>query len=203
MSDVVLSVARDQLTRMRAMTAMYHRRFYSDVWLTASLFVATFAASEWVPRVAVALPFIALLGAIITAFDASYLIFARQYAARLESLINRRIGAEVLVGSRLEDTYLFPLDRPKIVTIAPGDGFSWFGWVTASFTALGIIGYILGLFLALDAVSTTTATVWLLVALLPLTVATLAVGLWWFAGGEGERRLRSVLDAAFGPGQGR
>ncbi len=200
MSEVALAVARDQLGRMRGMTAMYHRRFYSDVWLTAALYFGVFAVAELgADGAVVVLPFIALFGATITAFDASYLVFARQYASRLEVYINERIGEEVLIGGRLEDTYLFPLDRPKVVTIAAGSGFSWFGWVTVSYTAMGIIGYLFGMVLALEAIATTAAVVWLLVALLPLTAATLVVGLWWFVGGEGEARLRSQLDAVFGP----
>ena len=37
-----------------------------------------------------------------------------------------------------------------------------------------------------------------LIALAALTVLTLAVGMWWFVAGEGERRLKAVLDDAFG-----
>ena len=36
-----------------------------------------------------------------------------------------------------------------------------------------------------------------LMPLLTLTAASLAVGLWWFVGGEGERRLAKVLDNEF------
>jgi uncharacterized membrane protein YiaA len=198
-TDVVLAVARDQLGRMRAMTALYHRRFFADIWLTVAVYLGVLAAGHLgaEPMFAM-LAFVALFGAVVTAFDASYLIFARQYAARLETFINDRIGTDVLVGARLESAYLFPLDASKVVTIRFGRDFSWFGFVTVFFTFLGAAGYALGVVLALDALATAAARGWYLAALAPITVAALGTGVWWFAGGTGERRLRGVLDASFG-----
>jgi hypothetical protein len=37
-----------------------------------------------------------------------------------------------------------------------------------------------------------------LISLFAMTLGALSVGWWWFVGGEGERRLRSILDASFG-----
>ena len=37
-----------------------------------------------------------------------------------------------------------------------------------------------------------------LAVLFGTTAVALIVGLWWFATGEGERRLKAVLDARFG-----
>ena len=87
------TVAERQLRRMRGMTALYHRRFFADVWLTLLTWLGVFAAGDLGSGLAfVALPFIALFGAVITAFDASYLIFARHYAAALERYLNRDLG---------------------------------------------------------------------------------------------------------------
>ena len=46
--------------------------------------------------------------------------------------------------------YLFPLNRTKIVTIAVGHGFSWFGYVTVFFTLLGMAAYGFGLGIGLS-----------------------------------------------------
>jgi hypothetical protein len=201
--DDALRVAGNQLARMRGMTALYHRRFFGDVRATAGALLAVFAVGFLgAPAMFAFVPFIALAGACQTAFDASYLIFARQYAARLESFINRRVGEDVLVAARLEDAYLFPLDRRKIVTLAMGGGFSWFGFMTAFITALGILAFLVGAGLAVDHLAEVGA--WAIVSYLTvlalLTGGALVTGLWWFVGGEGERRLRAILDDSFGPG---
>ena len=50
-----------------------------------------------------AIPIVALIGAAQTAFDASYLIFSRQYATRLEHMLNRELGRDILIAHRLEE----------------------------------------------------------------------------------------------------
>jgi hypothetical protein len=134
--------------------------------------------------------------------DASYLIFSRHYATRLERLVNRELGRDVLVAHRMEDSYLFPLDRPKMVTLTVAGGhFTWFGFMTALYTAAGIGVYATGLTLALDVIGTEVsirAGVLYLIVLAVATIGALVTGAWWFAAGEGERRLRTVLDDAFG-----
>lgn len=196
------AIAAEQLRRMRGMTALYHRQFFSDIRFTVTILLAVFATGLLgaEPMFMAAAP-VALLGGAQTAFDASYLIFARHYASRLETRLNASAGEELLVASQLEDAYLFPLDRRKVVTIAAGDGFSWFGFMTLLYTVLGISAFVAGVVAsaanATDAVGTSWMTAYF-VALGALTAATIAVGWWWFWGGEGERRLRQVLDRAFG-----
>jgi hypothetical protein len=178
------------------MTAFYHRRFFADVWLTLLTWLGVLVAGDLGSGLAfVALPFIALFGAVITAFDASYLIFARHYAAALERYLNRSIGETVLVASELEDAYLFTLRERKVVTI--GRDFTWFGFVTVFFTVLGGVGYALGVHLGLRAIDGQPATGLFLGVLAAITAASLATGLWWFVAGTGERRLTEILDAAF------
>lgn len=197
-----VTVAREQLARMRGMNAAYHRRFFSDIRYTTVLILAVFAAGYAIDRrLLLAVPVLALMGAVQTAFDASYLIFSRHYSSRLEQLINRKIGSEVLVAHRMEDVYLFPLDRRKIVTLAIGaGGFTWFGFVTAFYTVIGIGAYVAGVAGALPVIGNelgvNAGTIYL-IGLASVTVATVAVGIWWFPGGEGERRLRAVLDHSF------
>lgn len=202
--EAKLQLAAQQLARMRGMTALYHKRFFADTRFVLLVVLALLAVGFLgAPELFAAVPLVALLGACQTAFDASYLIFARQYAASLEGYLNRHLGEEVLVAARLEDAYLFPLDRRKVVTLAFGGGFSWFGFMTALYTGAGVVAYVTGLALAVP-VLRDEAAAWLapyLIVLGVLTAAALVGGLWWFVGGAGERRLRRILDEAFGPGR--
>ena len=192
------AVAERQLRRMRGMTALYHRRFFADVWLTLLTWLGVLVAGDLGSGLAfVALPFVALFGAVLTAFDASDLILARHHAAALERYINRDLGETVLVASELEDAYLFTLRDRKVVTI--GSNFTWFGFVTVFFTLLGGTGFALGVHLGLGAIEGLPATGLFLGVLGAMTAAALVTGLWWFVGGTGERRLTDILDAVFPP----
>ncbi len=200
--DHDITIALQQLGRMRGMNALYHRQFFSDVRFTAVLILALFVAGAAIDRwLFLAVPFVALLGAASTAFDASYLIFSRQYATRLERFINRRVGSAVLIAHELENAYLFPLDRTKIVTLRFGGDFTWFGFMTAFYTLLGVAAYLTGLVLSLDVLSESgRADIGFayLATLAIFTVGSLAVGAWWFVAGTGEERLQGTLDNSFG-----
>ncbi|MDH3729591.1 MAG: hypothetical protein OES13_00495 [Acidimicrobiia bacterium] len=195
-------LAASQLRRMRGMTALYHRLFFSDVRFTIVALLAVFAAgSAGVEPMFLAAAPIALLGGAQTAFDASYLIFARHYAVRLEARLNKSAGEDVLIAGKLEDSYLFPLGERKLVAVATGPGFSWFGYMTILYTVLGISAFVAGIAAsaaqAFDVIGSQWAAVYLGVLGL-LTATTMAVGWWWFPGGEGERRLTKILDDSFG-----
>lgn len=182
------------------MTRFYHERFFSDTRFTAIAVLVLLLVGWWgVPHAFLLVPIMALVGANQTAFDASYLYFARHYAARLEAEINRRAGRPLLVGSEMEDAYLFPLSATRLVGVAGGAGFSWFGWMTILYTMLGIGAYVAGLVLGwstlLDAGGTWTAGY--LAALASVTLASLGVGWWWFVAGAGEARLRAILDRSY------
>jgi hypothetical protein len=198
--DDSVNLAAQQLARMRGMNAAYHQRFFSDVRFTLALELLLFAAGYAIdPRLFLAIPVVALVGAAQTAFDASYLIFSRQYATRLEQHLNATTGSDVLVAHKLEDAYLFPLDTRKVVTMPVGSPGTWFGFMTFFYTALGIGAYLSGLIAAwpvLINADRRAISALYLVSLGALTLAALVVGSRWFVGGEGERRLRDVLDAA-------
>ncbi len=200
--DPDISIALQQLSRMRGMNALYHRQFFSDIRFTTVTVLALFVAGAAIDRwIFLAVPFVALLGATSTAFDASYLIFSRQYATRLEGFINERVGTEVLIAHELEDAYLFPIDRTKIVTLRFGPDFTWFGFMTAFYTLLGVGAYLTGLALSLDVLSGSgRADIGFayLATLAVFTLGSLGVGAWWFVGGTGEERLKAVLDRRFG-----
>ncbi|MCB2223618.1 MAG: hypothetical protein KQH83_05520 [Actinobacteria bacterium] len=199
--DDATRLAAGQLARMRGMTRMYHERFFSDVRFTTIAGLALLAAGWWgVPEAFLLVPVVALMGAVATAFDASYLLFARHYAAALEQHLNGSVGRQVLVASHLEDAYLFPLGRRKVVTVAWGGGFSWFGFVTVFLTFCGAALFGFGLALGWP-VLTGHGRGWAVAYLGTLGAAllgALAAGVWWFPLGAGERRLRAVLEARFG-----
>jgi len=190
-----------QLSRMRGMTAMYHRRFFLDVNLTTVLILVLFVVGWWgVEQAFLLVPVVALIGAVQTAFDSSYLVFARWYAAYLERYLNERVGERIHVAAELEDAYLFELGAPKIVTIPIGGGFTWFSYVTIFYTVVGAFAYLFGLVLGWDTLMAAPLPVILLysLGLYGMTIASLLVGIWWFVGGKGERRLQRVLEGRFG-----
>jgi hypothetical protein len=201
MMDDTTRIAAQQLGRMRGMTRYYHEQFFSDVRYSTLATAALLLVGWWqVPEAFLLVPLVALIGAAQTAFDASYLIFARQYAARLEQRINADLGDDVLVAAELEATYLFPLDERKIVTARFGADFTWFGFMTLFYTAIGIGSYVFGAALALP-VLRDHDPLWgvaYTIVLVGLTLASLIIGSWWFVEGEGERRLATVLDDKFG-----
>lgn len=184
------------------MNAKYHARFFADVRYSVTACLGLFVVAAAVDgRLMALIPVVALIGAAQTAFDASYLIFSRQYATRLERWLNHELGTEVLVANRLEDAYLFPLDKPKVVTLAWGGDFSWFGFMTAFYTVIGASVYTVGLVGGAAAIASSSRLLGVsyLLAMGLITLVTLAVGWWWFPGGVGERRLRQILDEAFPP----
>lgn len=198
--DHDIRLATEQLARMRAMTGYYHRRFFADTRFTlvVGLGVVVVAAAVEPGFVAVLAP-VALLGAAQTAFDASYLTFARHYARALEGWLNRRAGTDVLVAAGLEDTYLYPLDRPKLVAIALDRAPTWFGVMTALYTLAGVAAYAFGMWATWEALGGGRSARLYVAVLGVVTALALVAGLWWFVGGVGERRLRAVLDPVFGP----
>lgn len=183
------------------MTRYYHERFFSDVRYTSTLVVGLLVVGWWqVPEAFLLVPVVALLGANQTAFDASYLIFARQYAAVLESDLNSSLRKSVLVAAEMEDRYLFPLDKPKIVTARFGADFSWFGWVTLLYTALGLLAGAGGLALGWSTLNDAGAawTFFYVGSLGSLLAISAVLGGWWFIGGAGEKRLRDVFAESYG-----
>ena len=190
-----------QLSRMRGMTAMYHRRFFFDVNLTTALILVLFVVGWWEAEPAFLLvPVVALIGAVQTAFDSSYLVFARWYAAYLERYLNEQVGERIHVAAELEDAYLFELGTPKIVTIPIAGGFTWFSYVTIFYTVIGVFAYLFGLALGWESLTSAPLPITILYTcgLFGLTILSLLVGIWWFVGGKGERQLQQVLDGRFG-----
>jgi len=87
---------------MRGMTRYYHERFFADARFSTAGILALFVIGFWdVPAAFLLVPPLAVLAATQTAFDASYLIQARHYAARLEQYLNTQAGERILVAAEL------------------------------------------------------------------------------------------------------
>ena len=190
-------LAAKQLARMRGMNRFYHERFFSDVRFASLAIIALFVVGAWEVQLAFLLiPPVALMAAVQTAFDASYLMFSRQYSTALEKQLNSVVGANVLVAHEMEERYLFPLDKQKVVTLASGADFTWFGYVTAFYTVLGAAAFGFGLALGWGLL-TDVHVIWTfsyLAMLAVLLFSSLIVGWWWFVGGVGEKRLAAVVQ---------
>jgi hypothetical protein len=186
---------------MRGMTRYYHEQFFADVRNTTILvFGLLIIGWAGIEEAFLLVPVAALLGGNQTAFDASYLHFARHYAATLESDLNEGVREKLLVGADLEDTYLYPLNKRKLVTAHLGSGFSWFGWMTLLYTLTGALAFGAGIALGWPVLVTAGNgwQVFYLAAIGGIATASLVIGRWWFVSGVGERRLREVLDTEFG-----
>ena len=194
------AVLSDQLGRMRGMTRFYHERFFADTRFVTVAVISLFVAGwAFAPEAFLLIPVAALIGANQTAFDASYLIFARSYAERLETAINEAHGMNGLVASRLEDTYLFPLRTRKVVTVPLTGNQTWFSWMTIFYTLAGMVAAGFGLALGWPTLESHGAG-WVIsyTASLGLaTFASLGLGYRWFVSGEGEARLQEVLNQEF------
>ena len=191
------TLAANQLARMRGMNRYYHERFFSDIRFTTTLIVGLLSLGFWdVPLAFLLIPPVALLGAASTAFDASYLIFSRHYSEALERHLNASVGRDVLVAHEMENRYLFPINGRKVVTASFNRDFSWFGFMTLLYTAMGVVAFCFGLALGWQALFDAGSgwAVAYLVSLGVLLAATVAAGLWWFVMGTGERRLAAVLQ---------
>lgn len=180
------------------MTRHYHTRFFADTRYTAVGVIALLVIGFWsVPEAFLLIPVVALLGANQTAFDASYLFMARRYAAALEDEINGAMRRRILVGAELENRYLVPLDSRRLVGVAFGRDFSWFGWMTVLYAMLGMLAYVAGVWFAWDVLDG-ASQVFYLVSLGALTDASITIGWWWFVSGAGDVRLDEVLETRFG-----
>ena len=135
------------------------------------------------------IPFVSLFGAVLLSFHAHYLIFTRNYSQFLEEKINKINGNDVLIGHKLENSYLFPIQDRKIVVAKLGTDFTWFSFVTLFITFFGISAYIFALreliFIKYD--------VFYIFFLLLITLVTLFFGIWWFLLGNGEKKLEKVF----------
>ena len=184
-----LNILNSQLTRMRQMNNFYHKQFLLDLRLLFFFTVIFFYLSRTNINALLIIPFISLFGAVLLSFHAHYLIFSRNYSQFLEEKINKINGNDVLIGHKLENSYLFPIQDRKIVVAKLGTDFTWFSFVTLFITFLGISAYIF----ALRELIIMKYDVFYIYFLLLITLVTLFIGIWWFLLGNGEKKLEKVF----------
>ena len=184
-----LNILNSQLTRMRQMNNFYHKQFLLDLRLLFFFTIIFFYLSRTNINALLIVPFISLFGAVLLSFHAHYLIFTRNYSQFLEEKINKITGNDVLIGHKLENSYLFPIQHRKIVVAKLGSDFTWFSFVTLFITFLGISAYIF----ALRELIIMKYDVIYLFFLVLITLVTLFVGIWWFLLGNGEKKLEKVF----------
>jgi len=184
-----LNILNSQLTRMRQMNNFYHKQFLLDLRLLFFFTVIFFYLSRTNINALQIIPFISLFGAVLLSFHAHYLIFTRNYSQFLEEKINKINGNDVLIGHKLENSYLFPIQDRKIVVAKLGTDFTWFSFVTLFITFLGISAYIF----ALRELIIIKYDVFYIYFLLLITSVTLFIGIWWFLLGNGEKKLEKVF----------
>jgi len=184
-----LNILNSQLTRMRQMNNFYHKQFLLDLRLLFFFTVIFFYLSRTNINALLIIPFVSLFGAVLLSFHAHYLIFSRNYSQFLEEKINKINGNDVLIGHKLENSYLFPIQDRKIVVAKLGTDFTWFSFVTLFITFLGISAYIF----ALRELIIIKYDVFYIYFLLLITLVTLFIGIWWFLLGNGEKKLEKVF----------
>jgi len=184
-----INILNSQLTRIRQMNNFYHKQFLLDVRLLFFFTVIFFYLSRTNINALLIIPFLSLFGSVLLSFHAHYLIFTRNYSQFLEEKINKINGNDVLIGHKLENSYLFPIQDRKIVVAKLGSDFTWFGFVTLFITFLGISAYIF----ALRELIIMKYDVIYLFFLVLITLVTLFVGIWWFLLGNGEKKLEKVF----------
>jgi len=184
-----LNILNSQLTRIRQMNNFYHKQFLLDVRLLFFFTIIFFYLSASNINALLIIPFISLFGSVLLSFHAHYLIFTRNYSQLLEEKINKITGKDILIGHKLENSYLFPIQDKKIVVAKLGIDFTWFGFVTLFITFLGISAYIY----ALREIIIMKYAVIYLVFLVLITLVTLFFGIWWFLLGNGEKKLEKVF----------
>ncbi len=112
-----INILNSQLTRIRQMNNFYHKQFLLDVRLLFFFTVIFFYLSRTNINALLIIPFISLFGSVLLSFHAHYLIFTRNYSQFLEEKINKIIGNDLLIGHKLENSYLFPIQDRKIVVV--------------------------------------------------------------------------------------
>jgi len=185
-----ITLFNDQLKRMRQMNKFYHEQFLIDVryYFLISLVVLLFSFSQ--NKVFYLIPIVSLLGSVILAFHAYFLIFSRHYSEYLENKINNLLDSDTFITHKLENRYFFPINDKKIVVAKIGKDFSYFGFVTLFITFLGLAQYFYGMynvFYVLD-------NFIFVISMAIITLVTFIYGFYWFVNNEGEKRLQNEYE---------
>lgn len=185
-----ITLLSEQLKRMRQMNKFYHEQFLIDVryYFFISLVVLIVSFSQ--NKVYYLIPIVSLLGSVILAFHAYFLIFSRHYSEYLENKINNLLDSETLITHKLENKYFFPIKDKKIVVAKLGKDFSYFGFVTLFITFLGLAQYFYGMYNVYYVLGNDLFVIFMSI----ITLVTFIYGYFWFVNNEGEKRLQNEYE---------
>ena len=207
-----LRLLADQLTRMRGMLFGYSERFFERIrtYLVLTLVLLVVSGAGIFPGAAIAVPFLVPFAFLETGYLFFYTVFARRHAEYLERAINERLGKDVLVAHRLEASYFYPPDAPKIAAISFGRPLGMMSAMTMGYAAGAFLLWFVGLLGTISVFVLNPGATVLGIDAVPLIVTSqllwtvLVAGYlcWSFLTGHDERRLLAELDAAYGPAPG-
>jgi len=145
-----------QLERMRGMQAAYFGRFFWWVILTlgAMMYLQT-QVEFWSMAL---LPFLVITAGVQASFYLYYVDFARLHARALEEKINRLLGEETLIASRLEDVYFYPLDAAKFSGFSFARPLGFFSGYTLHWCGVWGLFFLSGVYYTLWFISNEVAT---------------------------------------------
>lgn len=139
----VVPVLSDQLSRMRAMQYAYHRKFFHGLYFFLVLVIACLL---WDSPLSLALvPLLVITAGTQSCFYLHFVDFARLHARHLEKQLNRTLGKNTFVGSKIENLYFYPVDAPKVGGFVPSAPLRFFSFFTLHWVLLwlGLAGFAL------------------------------------------------------------
>jgi hypothetical protein len=182
-----------QLERMRGMQYGYFTKFFSWVIVTGFTFVLIYLAPF--PGAQMVLPFWVVTAGVQASFYLHFVDFARVHARALEERLNVLLEEEVLVASRLEDAYFYPLEKPKFSGLVLTRPTTFFSAYTTHWVFVWAFFYLFGALQAWEAAGTYRFFYFLLLgSWSALNVGYLA---WYFIRQRDEKRIAAMLREAY------
>ena len=188
-----------QLERVRGLLGTYSGRFFAHMRWYAAVVIAllVLGSSTVAPAAVVVVPFLVPFVFLEAGYLFYYTVFARRYAAAIERALNAREGRPILVAHRLEASYFYPPDAPRISAFSLRRPLGMMSVATIGYTVLAGLGWIAGLLGTVEWVGSQPAG-GLLGLIVPGAVAwTIAVAIYlvvYFLDAPDERRLTAELE---------
>lgn len=186
-----IQLLSEQLARMRGMLYGYSDLFFRRIrdWSLVSIGLLVLGSSGLAPMAAWLVPFVVPFAFMETGYLFWYTVFARRYAERLESRINRLLDADVLIAHRLEAAYFYPPDAPRVAALSFGNPLGMMSVATIGYTLGAGFLWVAG-FLDLRE----DAPIWLVLIALAWTVGIAGYLVWSSLARRDEARLLAALD---------
>jgi hypothetical protein len=198
-----LPLLEKQLERMRSMHYGYYVQFFQATHLFTVIVLLDLAVSLWPPfRAAIfVLPFFIVYAGFFTSYLLSYNLFARIYATALEKKINALTGRRHLVAHEMEEVYFYRTPGPKFSALDLKQPWVMISASTISYTFGGFVIYLLAAYRSWQLLPTLAPHFPPLLLFWPLlgvwTLGHLFYLLWFFVGGQPEKRIAAIVDEAY------